>query len=963
MTINDWLLNEPAARAIAWALLQFLWQGALIGLVTALTLASLRRSAADVRYVVATIGLSLMLTMPIVTAVQAWQPERGGQAIAAGTTAAPDVPSPTAPWPATRESGPADASGETAIGASRALSRSFSLARWQPVLLIVWLCGVLLLSLRLLTGWVWVQRMKSVGTRAVREDWLHAAARLCRQLHIGRPVRLLESTRVDVPTVIGWLKPIVLLPTSAMSGLAPQQLEAILAHELAHIRRHDYLVNLLQTLVETLLFYHPAVWWLSHRIRVERENCCDDLAVSLCGDPYTYAQALADLEGLRGASPGRLAVAVTGGSLGARVRRLLGAPSHAGRCPGWLAGTAAALLVATIVAGAVAEDLKQDPTSDQPAKAVGRTASADQPPAIPAAPPSPHEPSVPPLPPESPLFSSFEPMLADLEPMLAGLGPALAALEPALASLGPALAAIEPALSALQPALAAIEGTDFQALSRELEAKARDMAMHADEARAALADHAPETEIAAAEAMAALSAHQAPMVAAMEMAERSLETHAAAMANAGAALESATASLASQRDDGEHSIRWSDGRQKLEIDTRGTVEFTDDDADVKSLSPGGRLRIKEGGWLSSRTVEFTADGSGAITRRFWSGVSERPFEPEGRQWLAEALPRIIRQTGLGAPARVARIYKAKGVDGVLAEISLIKGSWGKRIYFRELLKTANVDGNTATRILAQAGREIDSDFELASMLIDSGDRLMVDEQSRRAFFDAARSIESDFEMRRVFSSVLKREALSPDVLATMLDASTAIDSDFEAASLLIDVAKSHRLDDRTRAPFFKALGSVDSDFEQRRVLSALARTGPDDATTVAMLEAALTVDSDFEQASFLLDVVKARSIEGTLRAPFFKAVEGLGSSFERGRVLKAIAGRADASSETVLAVLQAASGMGSSFETAEVLLAVANRHQLTGAAREAYIDAAEKLGDFEQGRALSALVKGERARR
>ena len=125
-------------------------------------------------------------------------------------------------------------------------------------------------------------------------------APLATAAHLRGRVRLLESTLVDVPTVIGWIKPVILLPASALSGLKPHQLEAILAHELAHIRRHDYLVNLLQTLVETLLFYHPAVWWLSRRIRAERENCCDDLAVSLCGDPYTYAQALADLEELRG---------------------------------------------------------------------------------------------------------------------------------------------------------------------------------------------------------------------------------------------------------------------------------------------------------------------------------------------------------------------------------------------------------------------------------------------------------------------------------------------------------------------------------------------------------------------------------------------------------------------------------------------------------------------------------------
>ncbi len=97
-------------------------------------------------------------------------------------------------------------------------------------------------------------------------------------------------------------------------------------------------MNLLQTLVETLLFYHPAVWWLSRRIRIERENCCDDLAVSLCGDPYAYARALADLEELR-ADSSRLVLAATGGSLLYRVRRLIGAPSHAGRGPGWLAGS------------------------------------------------------------------------------------------------------------------------------------------------------------------------------------------------------------------------------------------------------------------------------------------------------------------------------------------------------------------------------------------------------------------------------------------------------------------------------------------------------------------------------------------------------------------------------------------------------------------------------------------------
>ena len=109
-----------------------------------------------------------------------------------------------------------------------------------------------------------------------------------------------SSKRWDL---IGWLRPVILFPASALTGLSAEQLEALLAHELAHIRRYDYLVNLLQTTVETLFFYHPAVWWVSAQVRQEREHCCDDLAVAACGDVLTYARALTALEQLRGSEP------------------------------------------------------------------------------------------------------------------------------------------------------------------------------------------------------------------------------------------------------------------------------------------------------------------------------------------------------------------------------------------------------------------------------------------------------------------------------------------------------------------------------------------------------------------------------------------------------------------------------------------------------------------------------------
>ena len=134
---------------------------------------------------------------------------------------------------------------------------------------------------------------------------------------------MLESAAVTVPTLVGWVRPVVLLPAAALSGLTPEQLEAILAHELAHVRRHDYLVNLLQSLVETLLFYHPAVWWVSAEVRAEREHCCDDLAVAVCGDRLVYVSALAELTSMERRA---FALAATDGSLLDRVRRILGRP-------------------------------------------------------------------------------------------------------------------------------------------------------------------------------------------------------------------------------------------------------------------------------------------------------------------------------------------------------------------------------------------------------------------------------------------------------------------------------------------------------------------------------------------------------------------------------------------------------------------------------------------------------------
>jgi TonB family protein len=239
-------------------------------------------------------------------------------------------------------------------------------ARWQAAVLI-WSAGVVLLSLHLLRGWLLVKRIRRSGAEPAA-DWMPQMQRLASRLGIRRRLRLLESAWIEVPSVIGWIRPVILVPASALAGLPPAQFEAILAHELAHVRRHDYLVNILQSVIEVLLFYHPAVWWTSRRVRLEREHCCDDVAAEVCGDRVAYAAALTSLEERRGATPA-FAIGAHDGDLLARVRRLVGVREISHRpLAGWVVLGIVGFVGVTL--GARASEVTQ------PQPATGATAPA-----------------------------------------------------------------------------------------------------------------------------------------------------------------------------------------------------------------------------------------------------------------------------------------------------------------------------------------------------------------------------------------------------------------------------------------------------------------------------------------------------------------------------------------------------------------------------------------------------------
>lgn len=322
---------HPLAYALGRALLHSLWQGAGVAILLAAALSLLRGRSPQARYAAACAALGLMLLLPALTVWRLGDAPHDAYAAAAAEETAPAGVTPAsgqlkgaAPGAVSQASAgvePAEARGRSGEGMRRLL----------PWLALVWLAGVVVLSARMLGGLVYARRLRRQGVRAVGEFWQERAVELARRLRLTRPVEVLESALVQVPTAVGWLRPVVLLPASALTGLTPRQLESILAHELAHIRRHDYLLNLLQLVAETLLFYHPAAWWVSSRVRAEREHVCDDLAVRVCGDALTYARALTRMERLRRAPSPQVVLAASGGNLTSRILRLVETEPRRGR--------------------------------------------------------------------------------------------------------------------------------------------------------------------------------------------------------------------------------------------------------------------------------------------------------------------------------------------------------------------------------------------------------------------------------------------------------------------------------------------------------------------------------------------------------------------------------------------------------------------------------------------------------
>ena len=900
--------------ALAWTLLHFLWQGALLGFMAFLLLRLARPDRASTRYAIGVATLGLMLITSIATF--AILSKAAPAAIAGDRFTVFPI---TGSVPQLVTSVDETVNEVTKSGNTQSMIRTGTavFATWRPaplgptatsLLVLVWGIGVLALSLRLLGGWLLTRSLTRHAISSVSPAIVAAAGTIAARLQLRRAVAIVESGAVVVPTLVGWMKPVVLLPAAALSGLSPEQLQAILAHELAHVRRHDYLVNLLQSMVETLLFYHPAMWWVSAQVRAEREHCCDDLAVDVCGDRLVYVTALAELTTIT--NHRAFALAATDGSIVGRVQRILGRPRAMHEpTPAW-----ALLALFVLIVGGIGSFRAETNQPQTPA----------QEPAVSTAVPS----------------------------RVAAAAPVAA---PSHATDADHLAQIEHDHERM--ALARLNAETEAIKAEVLKSSAESAAFFSSQWFRGWFDQTPPPAPPAPPAPEAPQApsHLAPEAPPAPPAAPAPEAPEPPEPPAGR-FESRQ-SVTSSRSSGNMS--WSDGDEKIILKWNGAFRLSDDEKDIEWMEDGAQLTISDGVIFKS-TIELRGV-NGRIERTFSKNGMRRDYEPEGRQFLAAGIDKLIKRSGMFAKERVAKYLKRGGPDAVMAEIAKLgDSSYTHRIYYTELARQADLSESLLSQILQRVPAEMSSDYDKATLFTTIVKQSSITEAHRVQIARAVKTISSDYDQRRTLTAVMESAPLTSNVAAAVLDAAASIGSNYDRAQVLTEVVERGGVTAVNANTFAGLVQSMSSSYDKRRVFTAMAanRTVAKEALAEA-IKATSSIGSSYDQSETLIKLIDSGGLTESSADAFFQSASQISSSHDLSRTLRKVVDQPSVSERILENVLRTATKISSSHDRANLLEAIAGRHKVTGTSRQLYVDATNGMGSFDGNRALAALVRGE----
>lgn len=316
------IFSPEFIEAIGWTIIHSLWQGTIVAAVLTVLLLLMRRNSSQLKYIISFFALIIIIGWSGITFSNAYSYAKEKTALKESITSDPNYIKLLLADKLQQENDEVGTTAEVDINFQLIKIRSFFQRNFNLIYLI-WIIGMIFLIVRMIGGFIYARRLRTYQLMDIGDEWIKKIEEFAFKLNIQRKVQAFFSPLAKVPMTLGTIKPVILFPVAAFTGLSVKDIEAIMAHELAHILRHDYLFNIIQNIVEILFFFHPAVWMISSQIRSERENSCDNIAIQLTGDKVAYVKALAAVQ-INQMEQGQLAMAFASpkGSLLQRIQRL-----------------------------------------------------------------------------------------------------------------------------------------------------------------------------------------------------------------------------------------------------------------------------------------------------------------------------------------------------------------------------------------------------------------------------------------------------------------------------------------------------------------------------------------------------------------------------------------------------------------------------------------------------------------
>jgi len=333
-------------------------------------------------------------------------------------------------------------------------------------------------------------------------------------------------------------------------------------------------------------------------------------------------------------------------------------------------------------------------------------------------------------------------------------------------------------------------------------------------------------------------------------------------------------------------MQWSNNGTRFEVTLNGTVAFTDDLTDVQSLSDGGSLTIRDSSGAVTRTVEIKASG-GRIAREYFAGSASRGWTDEGRRFLADVLPHLVRRSGLGAEARVRSIFSKKGTAGVLQEIDLLESDYARRLYFVALVDAAHPDSAAALPMLQRVGERMTSDYDRRTVLAHVASHVALDKRGSLAYVQAMAAMKSDYDQREALNALTRSGAgLDGDAA---FQAVSRMQSSYDKRMVLVQIVERGGISTDTKKGILGAARGLQSDYDRRMVLTAFVeKLGVEPGVRDAFFAAVDVMRSDYDRAETLLLALQRTSVDAGSRSAYVASAERLRSQYDQNRVLAAI---------------------------------------------------------------------------